>query len=71
MAVLYLCGGIATHVSATIIRNGRVIDPANRRDEVGDLFASSTESIAARSRNSGAEVAIEGSTRVDSLSRPA
>jgi dihydroorotase len=25
-------------VSATIIRNGRIIDPANRRDEVADLF---------------------------------
>src|SRR5438874_4212355 len=25
-------------VSATIIRNGRVIDPANQRDEVGDVF---------------------------------
>src|SRR5205807_3756240 len=25
------------HVSATIIQNGRVIDPANKRDEVVDL----------------------------------
>ena len=25
-------------MSATIIRNGRVIDPANKRDEVGDLY---------------------------------
>ena len=25
-------------MSATIIRNGRVIDPANRRDKIGDLF---------------------------------
>ncbi|HKS04526.1 MAG TPA: amidohydrolase family protein, partial [Chthoniobacterales bacterium] len=24
-------------MSATIIRNGRIIDPANRRDETGDL----------------------------------
>jgi hypothetical protein len=24
-------------MSATIIRNGRVIDPANKRDEVGDV----------------------------------
>ena len=37
MAVLYLCGGIAA-MSATIIRNGRIIDPANNRDEIGDLF---------------------------------
>src|SRR5262249_52049178 len=25
-------------MSSTIIRNGRVIDPANRRDEIADLF---------------------------------
>ena len=25
-------------MSATIIRNGRIIDPANKRDEVGDLL---------------------------------
>jgi dihydroorotase len=25
-------------MSATIIRNGRIIDPANRRDKIGDLF---------------------------------
>ena len=25
-------------MSATIIRNGRVIDPANKRDEIGDLY---------------------------------
>ena len=24
-------------MSTTIIRNGRVIDPANKRDEIGDL----------------------------------
>ena len=22
----------------TVIRNGRIIDPANKRDEIGDLF---------------------------------
>ena len=37
MAVLYLCGGIAS-MSATIIRNGRIIDPANKRDEIADLY---------------------------------
>src|ERR1041385_8586649 len=25
-------------MSATIIRNGRIIDPANKRDEVADLY---------------------------------
>ena len=25
-------------VNAMIIRNGRIIDPANRRDKIGDLF---------------------------------
>jgi len=24
-------------MSTTVIRNGRIIDPANRRDEIGDL----------------------------------
>ena len=37
MAVLYLCGGIATPMN-TIIRNGRIIDPANKRDEIADLL---------------------------------
>ena len=27
-----------TGMSATIIRNGRIIDPANNRDEIGDLL---------------------------------
>ena len=36
MAVLYLCGGICSAMN-TVIRNGRIIDPANKRDEVGDL----------------------------------
>jgi dihydroorotase len=27
-------------MNATIIRHGRIIDPANRRDEIGDLFVS-------------------------------
>ena len=37
MAVLYLCGGVSA-MSTTIIRNGRVIDPANKRDEIADLY---------------------------------
>ena len=37
MAVLYLCGGIAS-MTALIIRGGRVIDPANKRDEIADCF---------------------------------
>ena len=37
MAVLYLCGGISA-MSATIIRNGRMIDPTNKRDEIADLY---------------------------------
>ncbi len=25
-------------MSAILIRNGRILDPANKRDEIGDLF---------------------------------
>ena len=37
MAVLYLCGGISNAMN-TFIRNGRIIDPANKRDEIADLL---------------------------------
>src|SRR5207237_3702139 len=37
------------HVSATIIRNGRLIDPANKRDEVGDLYIADGKIIASKS----------------------
>jgi len=36
-------------VSATIIRNGRLIDPANKRDEVGDLYIADGKIIASKS----------------------
>ena len=36
-------------MSATIIRNGRVIDPANRRDEIGDLYIADGKVIASKS----------------------
>jgi dihydroorotase len=39
----------------TMIRNGRIIDPANQRDEVGDLFIVDGK-IAAKAKNSDAEV---------------
>jgi dihydroorotase len=39
----------------TVIRNGRIIDPANQRDEVGDLFIVDGK-IAADANNSDAEV---------------
>ena len=42
-------------MSATIIRNGRIIDPANQRDEVGDLFIVD-EKIATKAKGSDAEV---------------
>lgn len=42
-------------MSATIIRNGRIIDPANQRDEVGDLFIVDGK-IAAKAKGSDAEV---------------
>jgi dihydroorotase len=39
----------------TVIRNGRIIDPANQRDEVGDLFIVGGK-IAAKAPDSDAEV---------------
>ena len=39
----------------TVIRNGRVIDPANKRDEVGDLFIVNGK-IAAKGNDKDAEV---------------
>ena len=42
-----------------VIRNGRIIDPANKRDEVGDLFIVDGE-IAAKANGSDAEVVDAG-----------
>src|SRR6266700_3283636 len=36
-------------MSATIIRNGQVIDPANERDEVGDIYISDGKIVASKS----------------------
>ena len=36
-------------MSATIIRNGRVIDPTNKRDEVGDVYISDGKIVASKS----------------------
>src|SRR6201982_3136459 len=36
-------------MSATIIRNGRVIDPTNKRDEVGDIYISDRKIVASKS----------------------
>ena len=33
-------------MSATIIRNGRVIDPANKRDEVADVYIADGKIVA-------------------------
>jgi dihydroorotase len=40
---------------STVIRNGRIVDPANRRDEVGELFIVDGK-IAANANDSGAEI---------------
>ncbi|MFL6504189.1 MAG: dihydroorotase [Candidatus Udaeobacter sp.] len=37
-------------MSATIIRNGRVIDPANKRDEVADLYIADGKIVASKSQ---------------------
>jgi dihydroorotase len=45
-------------MSAMIIRNGRVIDPANKRDEVGDVYISNGKIVASKSeiRNPKSEI---------------
>jgi dihydroorotase len=36
-------------VSTTIIRNGRVIDPANKRDEIADLYIADGKIVGSKS----------------------
>src|SRR6184192_2256718 len=45
-------------MSAMIIRNARVIDPANKRDEVGDVYISDGKIVASKSeiRNPKSEI---------------
>ena len=45
-------------MSATIIRNGRIIDPANKRDEVADLYIADGKIVTSKSeiRNRKSEV---------------
>jgi dihydroorotase len=45
-------------VSATIIRNGRIIDPANKRYEIGDVYISEGKIVASKSeiRNPKSEI---------------
>ncbi|PYI86733.1 MAG: dihydroorotase [Verrucomicrobia bacterium] len=46
-------------MSATIIRNGRVIDPANKRDEIADLYIADGKIVGSKSevRNPKSEIA--------------
>jgi dihydroorotase len=45
-------------MNATIIRNGRVIDPANKRDEIGDIYIADGKVVASESemRNPKSEI---------------
>src|SRR5438477_3987634 len=43
-------------MSAMIIRNARVIDPANKRDEVGDVYISDGKIVASEIRNPKSEI---------------
>ena len=36
-------------MSSTIIRNGRIIDPANKRDEIADLYIGDGRIVDAKS----------------------
>lgn len=46
-------------MSATIIRNGRVIDPANKRDEVADVYIADGKIVASKSEIKNAKSEIE------------
>ncbi|CAN5192956.1 dihydroorotase [soil metagenome] len=46
-------------MSATIIRNGRIIDPANDRDEIADLYISEGQIVADQSAISNQQSEIE------------
>jgi dihydroorotase len=46
-------------MNATIIRNGRVIDPANRRDEVADVYIAEGKIIGSKSEIRNAKSKIE------------
>ena len=43
-------------MSATIIRNGRIIDPANKRDEIADLFIADGKIVDVEIRNPKSEI---------------
>ena len=45
--------------SATIIRNGRVIDPANKRDETADLYIADGKVVGSKSEIKNAKSEIE------------
>ena len=51
-------------MSATIIRNGRVIDPANKRDEIADLYIADGKIVAPKSEIRSLKSEIE---EVDAL----
>ena len=46
-------------MSATIIRNGRVIDPANKRDEVADVYIADGKIVASKSEIKNPKSEIE------------
>ena len=45
--------------SATIIRDGRVIDPANKRDETADLYIADGKVVGSKSEIKNAKSEIE------------
>ena len=51
-------------MSATIIRNGRVIDPANKRDEVADVYIADGKIVTSKSEIRSPKSEIEELTRV-------
>ena len=54
-------------MSATIIRNGRVIDPANKRDEVGDVYIENGKIVASKSEIRNPKNASPARTEIDEI----
>jgi dihydroorotase len=54
-------------MSAILIRNGRIIDPANKRDEVGDVYIENGKIVASKSEIRNPKNASPARTEIDEI----
>src|SRR4029077_21024200 len=54
-------------MSAMIIRNGRVVDPANRRDEIADLYISDGKVVGSKSEIRGKLTRSSGKSQIEEI----